>query len=137
MRSFLISVGAATSVLAAAALVPTIALSDEGLEITPVLKTELSGMDGKEANIALVDVAPGFKTERHIHPGHVFVYVLEGEIVIDIEGADPVTVSAGQAIHELPDMPMVGGNASSTDGARFIMFQVGESGKPLMVAQPQ
>jgi hypothetical protein len=34
-------------------------------------------------------------------------------------------------------MPMVGGNASSTDGARFIMFQVGESGKPLMVAQPQ
>jgi quercetin dioxygenase-like cupin family protein len=137
MRSFLISVGAATSVLAAIALVPTIAFSDEGLKVTPVLKTELSGMDGKEANIALVDVAPGFKTERHIHPGHVFVYVLEGEIVIDIEGADPVTVSAGQAIHELPDMPMVGGNASSTDGARFIMFQVGESGKPLMVAQPQ
>lgn len=135
MRNLLISAGAATSVLAAIALVPTDALSDE--KVTPLLKTELQGMAGMEANVVLFEVEPGFETERHIHPGHVFIYVMEGAIVIDAEGADLKTVSAGEAVYELPNNPMVGRNASSSEGARFVVFQVGETGKQLMVPQPQ
>jgi quercetin dioxygenase-like cupin family protein len=131
----LISAWAAMSVVAAIALVPTVAFSDE--KVTPVLKTELQGMEGTEANVVLFEVPPGFKTERHIHPGHVFVYVMEGSIVIDTEGTEPKTVSAGEAVYELPNTPMVGSNASSTEGARFVVFQVGETGKQLMVPQPQ
>ena len=134
MRNLLIAVAAGTCLLGAATLFPTAALSDE--KITPVLKTELQGMEGMEANVVLFEVEPGFQTERHIHPGHVFVYVMEGAIVIDAEGAEPRTISAGEAVYELPDNPMVGRNASSTEGARFVVFQVGEAGKPLMVAHP-
>jgi hypothetical protein len=32
---------------------------------------------------------------------------------------------------------MIGRNASSTEGARFVVFQIGPTGKPLMVPQPQ
>lgn len=60
---------------------------------TPVLKTLLEGMPGTEANIVLFDIDPGWKTEHH-HPGHVFVYVLEGAIHLEIDGQDPMDFSA-------------------------------------------
>lgn len=73
----------------------------------------------------------------HIHPGHVFVYVTEGAIEIAVEGEEPRTISAGEAVYELPDKPMIGRTAGTEEGAKFIVFQVGQSGEPLMVAQPR
>ena len=121
--------------ISASVLVSTAALGDE--HVTPLLKQEIQGTEKMEVNIALFEVDPGFQTERHIHPGHVFVYVLEGTIEVDAEGQDPIQVSAGEAAYELPNLPMVGRNSSSTEGARFVVFQVGELGKPLMVDQPK
>ena len=135
MRNLLITAIAASVLTSAAALVSTTALGGE--KTTPVLKTNLQGMDGMEANIALVEVDPGFQTERHIHTGHVFVYVMEGTVEIDLDGQEPVRVSAGEAVYELPNKAMVGRNASSTEGARFVVFQIGEAGKPLMEPPPQ
>lgn len=110
--------------------------SAQAAETTPVLKTELAGVEGTEANIVLFDVEAGWETERHIHPGHVFVYVTEGSIHVDVEGREPRTVSAGDAFYELPDKPMVARTASADEGAKFIVFQVGPAGEPLMVAHP-
>ena len=135
MRNLLIPVIAASALVSAIALVSTTALGDE--KITPVLKTNLQGMDGMEANILLVEVDPGFQTERHLHPGHVFIYVMEGTVEIDLDGEEPVRVSAGEAVYELPNKPMVGRNASSAEGARFVLFQIGPTGEPLEIAQPQ
>jgi len=100
----------------------------------PVLKTELDGMPGTEANIVVFDVDPGWQTERHFHPGHVFVYVIEGTVKIDVDGQDPVEYGPGQAFYETPNVSMIGSNASSTDRAKIVVFQVGEAGKPLMVS---
>lgn len=134
LRTFLAAC-AASGLVAATALVPTSAAAQA--ETTQVLKTELQGEGNMEANIVRFDVQPGWETERHIHPGHVFVYVTEGAIEIDVEGQEPVTVSAGEAVYELPDRPMVGRTAAADQGAKFIVFQVGTTGEPLMVAQPQ
>lgn len=111
--------------------------SAQEAKTTPVLKTDLVGVEGTEANIVRFDVEPGWETERHIHPGHVFVYVTEGSIHIDVEGEEPRTVSAGNAFYELPDKPMVARTASADEGARFIVFQVGPAGEPLMVPHAQ
>ena len=135
MRNPMISVFCAAAGLTFAVLAPTAALSDSGS--TPVLHTELEGMDGTEANIVHWEVEPGFETNRHIHSGHVFVYVLDGSITIDVEGREPQTFSAGEAFYELPDVPMVGRNASPSENARFVVFQVGPTGEPLMVDHPQ
>lgn len=103
----------------------------------PVLKTELQGTEGMEANIVEFEVGPGWVTERHTHPGHVFVYVTEGAVTIDVEGMEPQTVSAGEAIYELPDRPMIGRTAKTADGAKFTVFQIGPVGEPLMVSHPE
>jgi len=135
MRHVLIVTAATAALVAAGALVPTSAYAQ--VETTPILKTELQGEEGREANIVRFEVPAGWETERHIHPGHVFVYVTEGAIEIDVEGQEPKTVSAGEAIYELPNKPMVGRTASADQGASFIVFQVGPAGEPLMVAQPK
>jgi quercetin dioxygenase-like cupin family protein len=125
----------ALAMLGAPALGVTHAWSQDA-ETTPVLKTELVGVEGTEANIVRFDVEAGWETQRHIHPGHVFVYVTEGSIYVDVEGEEPRTVAAGNAFYELPDKPMVARTASADEGARFIVFQVGPSGEPLMVPHP-
>ena len=126
-----VAVAFASGVMAASAP----ALGDE--QVTPLLNTRLAGMEEMEANIALVEVDPGFVTERHLHPGHVFLYVLEGSIEIDVDGMESVQISAGEAAYELPNTPMVGRNTSSVDGARFVLFQVGPTGAPLTIDQPK
>lgn len=105
-------------------------------ETTQILQTELEGETGREANIVVFDVEPGWETERHIHPGHVFVYVTEGSIEVDVEGEERLTFSAGEAFYELPDKPMIARTAAADEGARFIVFQVGPTGEPIMVSQP-
>ncbi|WP_439155994.1 cupin domain-containing protein [Yoonia sp.] len=103
--------------------------------LTPVLTTPIQGMPNTEAKILLFDVDPGWRTDHHIHPGQLFVYILEGSLQLDVDGTDPVVYSAGEAFYELPDLGMVGSNFSATDRAKFVVFQFGEAGKPLMIAQ--
>ncbi len=102
-------------------------------KITPLLKTTLAGMEGKVVNIVHISAPPGFVTAKHIHPGHVFVYVLEGAITIEMEGDAPLKLGPGDVLQEQPDHPMVGKNLSSTHGAELLVFQIGDMGKPLMV----
>lgn len=136
MRDLFVSACAASSFLAATALVPVSAVAQEA-DTTAVLQTGLAGEAGTEANIVVFDVEPGWETQRHIHPGHVFVYVTEGTIEVNVEGEDLRTVSAGEAFYELPDKPMVARTASADEGARFTVFQIGPAGEPIMVSQSE
>ncbi len=102
--------------------------------VTSLLKTPLAGIAGKEANIVQFDVGPGWKIGNHFHPGHVFVYMIQGSIKIEVEGEPARVIGPGDVLHELPDRNMVANNISSTNGAKFLVFQVGEIGKPLTVA---
>ncbi|PRY71469.1 cupin domain-containing protein [Halomonas ventosae] len=124
--------GAASALVAALALMPLFAAG----ETTSILKSTLEGQEEMEANIVRFDVGEEWVTDRHIHPGHVFVYVTEGSIEVDVEGEDPRRIAAGEAFYEPPDRPMVARTMSS-DGASFIVFQVGPQDKPIMVSQPE
>ncbi len=101
--------------------------------VKSLLKTPLAGVAGKEANVVLFDVGPGWKIGNHFHPGHVFVYMLQGSLKIEVEGQPVRVIGPGDLLHELPDRNMVANNISSTKGARFLVFQVGDIGKPLTV----
>ncbi len=101
--------------------------------VKSLLKTPLAGIAGKEANVVLFDVGPGWKIAKHFHPGHVFVYVIQGSIKIEMEGEPVEVMGPGDVLHELPDRNMVTNNISSTKGAKFLVFQIGDIGKPLTV----
>ena len=101
--------------------------------VKSLLKTPLAGIAGKEANVVLFDVAPGWKIDNHFHPGHVIVYMIRGSIKIEVEGEPAQVIGPGDILHELPDRNMVANNISSSKGAKFLVFQVGDIGKPLTV----
>ncbi len=101
--------------------------------VTKLLNTPLDGIAGQEANVVLFEVAPGWTIANHFHPGHIIVYMLQGSIKIEVEGEPTHVIGPGDVLHEIPGRNMVANNISSTEGARFLVFQVGEIGKPLTV----
>ena len=96
-------------------------------------KVALAGLPGQEANSMLAEMPPGWVGGKHYHPGHVFVYVLEGAMTLDLEGKSPVTIRAGEMYHEFPNQAMQAKNSSATEELKLIVFQVGTQGKPMMI----
>ena len=91
----------------------------------------LTGLQGKEGLMLTVEYPPGGASPAHRHDAHVFVYVLEGSIVMGVQGREPVTLGAGESFYENPqDVHTVSKNASSTKPAKFLVFMVKDSGQP-------
>jgi quercetin dioxygenase-like cupin family protein len=69
----------------------------------------------------------------HRHDAHAFVYVLEGQIVMQLKGQPAVTLEAGQTFYEGPtDVHVVGRNASDTKPARFVVVLLKAEGAPIL-----
>jgi quercetin dioxygenase-like cupin family protein len=125
------------SLLVAGALV-SLAVSTAGAQttkVTPLLSRDLAGIPGdKEGAMFLVEYPPGAVDPVHRHNANVFVYVLEGSVVMQVKGAAPVTLHPGQTFHEGPDdVHLVGRNASETQPAKFLAFFVKDKGAPVLV----
>jgi quercetin dioxygenase-like cupin family protein len=60
------------------------------------------------------------------------VYVLEGKVRMQVQGAAAVTLGAGQTFYESPDdIHTVSANASRTKSARILVFIVKDKGAPV------
>ena len=102
-------------------------------QVTPLMKKDLKEIAGKEVVLITVDYAPGASDLAHRHNAHVFVYVLEGSIVMQVKDGKQVTVGPGQTFYESPDdVHVVGRNASETKPAKFIVFFVKDKETPLL-----
>lgn len=103
-------------------------------KVTPLMAKDLADIPGKEATMITVDYAPGAKDAIHRHDAHVFVYVLEGSVVMQVRGGNEVTLGPGGTFYEGPeDMHTVGRNASTTEPAKFLVFFVKDKGAPVLV----
>jgi quercetin dioxygenase-like cupin family protein len=61
----------------------------------------------------------------------VYVYVLEGQLVMQVAGGEEVTIGPGETFFESPeDVHTVSRNASATKPARFLVFFVKQKGAP-------
>lgn len=92
----------------------------------------LQGVEGKEMIVKHFSIPPKFVGGKHMHPGPVFVYVLEGELTIELETGTK-TFKAGELYPEEINAAMVGKNLSGTDDLELLVFQVGDIGKPMMI----
>ena len=95
-------------------------------------KAPLQGVQGKEMIVKHLAVPPKFVGGKHMHPGPVFVYVLEGELTVELAGKTK-TFKAGELYPEDINAAMVGRNLSATDDLELLVFQVGDIGKPMMI----
>jgi quercetin dioxygenase-like cupin family protein len=97
---------------------------------TVLLKTDMAGLEGKEALVLTVEGGPGLIGGKHYHPGDEFVYVLEGSLVLEVEGKPPATLKAGDTFHIPPKVVHRGNNASTTAPYKVLVFGLFEKGQP-------
>ena len=101
----------------------------------PALQEIVSGMprgERQEVRVLTATFKPGDKTVFHTHRFPVTVYILEGAFTLELEGRGPVTVRAGQALVEPPNVKMTGYNRSATDPIRLVIFYVSDPETPFL-----
>jgi quercetin dioxygenase-like cupin family protein len=106
--------------------------AQEKAQITDVPRTALSVPAAQEVQVRQYDVPPGWATPKHYHTGHMFLYVVEGVGAMETDGQTR-TARAGEVLNQLPERTMVMRNASATERLKFVVFQVGATGVPLVV----
>jgi quercetin dioxygenase-like cupin family protein len=120
-------------ILFTAWLAPCCAVAQQA-KVTPLLSKDLNEFPGKEGVMATVEYPPGASEPVHRHNAYVFVYVVEGAVVMQARGGKEVTLSAGQTFYETPnDVHVIGRNASKTKPAKFIAFLVKNKGTPINI----
>ena len=110
--------------------------AQQPLTRTDLLKLDTGEIKNGEMNVWVADIPPGAATGRHFHPTPRFVYVIEGAVVVELDGKPPRTFKAGQAFAEMPDQIHNFRNASSTESARALGFQYARKDQPLQTNAP-
>ncbi len=104
--------------------------------VTTLMTKPLTEYPGKEAEMISVEYPPGAVDPVHRHHAEAYVYVLEGSIVMQVKGGEPVTLTPGQTFYEGPDdLHTVGRNASQTRPAKFIVLLLKDKGTPVLVPE--
>lgn len=124
--------------LKTATLLTFIALSSSALSqdrpeplVTPLMTKDLAEIPGKEVQMLLIEYPPDGADHPHRHHAHGFIYVLEGTVVMQVQGGKRVVLSAEQTYYEGPnDVHVVGENGSRVLPARFVALLVKDAGVP-------
>jgi len=100
-----------------------------------VLQQIVDGLPREDKQLVRVLTAtfkPGDKTVAHTHRFPVTVYVLEGTFTLELKGQSPVTVKAGEAMMEPPNVEMTGYNLSATEPTKVVIFYVSTPNTPFL-----
>jgi quercetin dioxygenase-like cupin family protein len=100
-----------------------------------VLQQIVEGLpvDVKQAVRVLTAIfKPGDKTVYHSHRFPVTVYVLEGAFTLELNDRPPLTVRAGEAMVEPPNVAMTGYNPSATEPTKVVIFYVSAPDTPFL-----
>jgi quercetin dioxygenase-like cupin family protein len=107
---------------------------------SPVKRTPLGKVDVPGSNYEVVfgitELAGGFKTGRHFHPGLVMAYVAEGEFWYLVDGEAERIYKVGESF-QLPHSAVHNEGSAGSSSVRVMAVFVVEKGKPLVQpAQP-
>ena len=100
---------------------------------TPLQKFDVPGT-GYETVIGIAEIVPNVKIGRHTHPGPESGYMLEGEMVLLVDGQPEKTVRVGES-YQVPS-GAVHDARTGAQGAKVIATYVVEKGKPLALPAP-
>jgi quercetin dioxygenase-like cupin family protein len=109
-----------------AALLMLAAVPADAADVKELFAIDLADYPGKEGRMIEVSYPPGARDMVHRHDAHAFVYVLEGQIVMQLKGQPAVTLKAGQTFY------VVGRNGSNTEPARFVVVLLKAKEAPIL-----
>ncbi len=104
--------------------------------LTMLLERQVAGLpEPAEVMTATIELPPGDAgTPPHRHSGPVFGYLIEGELVFELEGGPARVIRAGEAFWE-PGGDVIHYQAANhlTDAwTRFVVVMVGVPGQPML-----
>ena len=108
-------------------LFPAALIAQEAL-----FQTDLPDIEGREKVVLEVTLPPGSDSQPHRHNAHTFVYVLEGNVEMQVEGGELQRLGPGGTFYESPDdIHSVSRNPSDTEPARLLVVFIKKKGAPI------
>ena len=102
---------------------------------SPVKRTPLGKVDVPGSNYEVVfgitELAGGFKSGRHSHPGPLLAYVTEGEFWYLVDGQPEKIYKVGESF-QLPDRAIHNEGPAGSNPVKVMAVFVVEKGKPLV-----
>jgi quercetin dioxygenase-like cupin family protein len=128
-----VQIACATSVMLASLVVlsaqQAAAPAATGFKRTMVQQADLSA-PGREVVQAIAEIQPGAESGRHTHPGEEVAYVLEGTVMLEVQGKPAVAKKAGEAFIIPPGTIHNARNTGKT-AAKVLGTYIIEKGKPV------
>src|ERR1035438_8880086 len=89
-------------------------------------------LDGWQVTVLELTFPPGMTSPKHVHPGFILGYILEGEYRFQVEGEQEKVLLTGDVFYEAPgSIHLASGSASTTRPARILALAFTEKGKEL------
>lgn len=96
-----------------------------------LLQQHDTSVAGREAIQTRGEFGPGAILPRHTHHGEELGYILEGEVVLEVEGKPPVTLKAGDVFFIPTGVPH-GGRGVGKGPVKVVATYFVEKGQPLV-----
>jgi quercetin dioxygenase-like cupin family protein len=117
------------TMLALTGILAGLGAQQAGFKRTVIQQQKIS-VPGREAVTAIAEFQPGATVGRHTHPGEEVGYILEGMIVLEKEGEQPVALGAGKTFF-IPAGMIHNATNKTSKPARVLANYIVESGKPV------
>ena len=94
--------------------------------------TALPNLPNHSLTSVVIELKPGSSAPSHKHEGFVFVYVIKGKVLSQLNQADPVAYASGDNWVEHPgDQHAITRNLSKNESAKILAVFVAENGAKL------
>jgi quercetin dioxygenase-like cupin family protein len=105
-------------------------------KLTQVLKADLLGQNQKvqETVVNVLEMAPAAAAPWHMHPGaQEIIFVLEGNLTVDVEGHGPREIKAGGIILVPAETPHLTRNSSIATTRALVTHSRADKEKPFLI----
>ncbi len=133
-----IAITAATVLLASTAFAQDLKeIEKPASELEQVLAHEAEiPADAREVRVVRAMIEPRTIAGWHTHPTPVYVYVLDGTLTMEVEGKEPRTITAGEAVAEPLNAPMRVINEGDQP-VELVVFQISSPQKQFLEQNEQ
>jgi|SRR5690554_2195400 len=103
-------------------------------DITHLLSQHIDAPFNEAVEMIKVRYAPGESSSPHRHNAHTLVYMLEGEVDMQLDGGELTRLLPGDTFYESPeDIHLVSSNPSKDADAVFLVVFIKSQGAPTLV----
>jgi quercetin dioxygenase-like cupin family protein len=96
-------------------------------------QSSIAETDGKDVLVREAFFPVGWTAPRHYHNGNLFLYIVEGEFEVTLDGEETKIYKAGEAMQMRAGVEMDARNPSDSLNLKIAVFQVGKPDDPFVV----